>query len=677
MPAIGSLVIVPFGKRLRRGWVVGFAEEAPVDDVKPLAATLSEAPVLSAAQIALARWLSRRANVRIAYGLSVAAPGALLDRCLPRLRFAAGGMAALEAHGRATVMLRTRLKGGPIRLDRAWQSLPASLAQFLPEMERSGAVERLPPAAGEPVVASSGGQLGPLPLLPGRATRELCSAVFADVTKERGSVFVATTGCWPTAAVEHLVRHAMSEEKQALIMLPRAGIYSEQTRALAARFPGALVAAGQAGFDALAHHRPALTIGGRLTPFGPFDRLGLVLVFDEHDSAYAGAFPPFVHGREIALQAARFARATTVLFSPTPDPATLWRASRAGVRRFALGALEPVHVTMVDLRQELRAGREALLTAPLRRTLAETIAAGGQALLLLNRRGAAFMVICRRCGVPLQCRRCSVTLVYHAEDSTMRCHCCNDAQPRPAVCPHCRTATLHDLGTGVEKLEQDLQRSFPTARLARWDSDSVAGAAAGRALVRRFTERQLDVLVGTQPVALADGLPPVALAAAVASDVGLHQPDYRAAERSYELLSALRRRVVGGGQFILQTYHPAHWVFQALAADDPSLFYGEELRRRQELGYPPFQQLARLTYRATSLERCEAEARKVGAALVERLAEVAPGLSNAVLGPAPAPIERVNGVYRWQIYLRAPNVQPLLSVVPPHWTVEVDPEDLR
>jgi len=235
---------------------------------------------------------------------------------------------------------------------------------------------------------------------------------------------------------------------------------------------------------------------------------------------------------------------------------------------------------------------------------------------------------------------------------------------------------LDELGAGVQRLAQEVEQAFPKVRLARWDRDAAPGGR-GQALARRFASREFDVLVGTLPVALAEGLPPVRLATAVLADLGLHLPDYRAAERGYEQLSALRRRVVAGGQFILQTYHPSHWVLQALATDDPALFYGEELRRRQELGYPPFRQLARLTCRATSRQRCEAEVQRVRAALLQRLAEVAPEIPDALLGPAPAYIERVNGVYRWQLHLRAPNVQQLLNVVPPHWLVEVDPEELR
>jgi primosomal protein N' (replication factor Y) len=576
--------------------------------------------------------------------------------------------------------LLKRLQAGPVRLDRAWLLIPAVNCTLLLEAEAAGLLQRQAPTGaekqGENAVSSLAGSPTPAPPLPDRATRELCSAVFADVGKRRGGIFVATTAAWPAAAIEQLVNHTITMGQQALLLLPHPGRPDEAVRRLLARFPGALSLGGTAGLGAVVSRQPPLTIGGRWTPLAAFARLGLVLVIDEHDPAYAGLRAPFVHGREVALQAARFARATTVLFSPNPDPATLWRASRAGIRRFTLGSSEPVSVQVVDLRQELRTGRNTLLTDSLHRALAATVGAGEQAVLFLNRRGAASMLVCRTCGRTLQCARCSTALAYHADEALLRCHCCSAAEPRSDTCPRCKTPTLDELGAGVQRLALEVQRAFPTARLARWDSD-VAPGGAGRTLARRFASREFDVLVGTLPVALADGLPHVALAAAVLADLGLHLPDYRAAERGYEQLSALRRRVVAGGQLILQTYHPSHWVVQALATDDAALFYGEELRRRQELGYPPFRQLARLTCRATSRQRCEAEVQHVRAALLQRLAEAAPEIPDALLGPAPAYLERVDGVYRWQLHLRAPNVQQLLSVVPPHWLVEVDPEELR
>lgn len=679
----GCLVIVPYGRRLRRGWVLGFDDLAPVDVVKPLAAMLPEAPPLNAAQIALARWLSRRANVGIARGLALALPSAWLDAKMPRLHLVRGRTADLELHGQPGAALLARLKAAPLRLDRAWLLLPATAAALLPTLEADGVLERLPAMATPcPVIPADATPAAPLPPLPDRATREMCSAVFADVTKGRGGVFLVTAATWPLEAIEQVVRHTVSGGKQALVLVPRPGRPAERLHVLLARFPGAILLRGNGGLGAIAERRPPLVIGGRWATFAAFANLGLVLVLDEHDPTHAGDRPPFVHGRELALQVARFARATTVLCSPNPDPATLWRASRAGVRRFTLGAPTPVHIVTVDLRQELRAGRPALVSEPLEAALRATLTAGEQAVLFLNRRGAAAMLICRRCGLALSCPRCSTSLTYHAGQSdddggTMRCHCCNVVEPRPVTCPRCRTATLDALGVGVQRLVQEVQKVVPSARLARWDRDVARGAAAGRELVRRFVAREIDVLIGTQSVALTEELPPVALAAAALADLGLHLPDYRAAERSYEVLTALRRRVAAGGQLFLQTYLPSHWVLQSLAADDPALYYGEELRRRQELGYPPFAQLARLTYRATSRQRCEAEARAVRAALAERLVELAPGIPDALLGPAPAFVERIDGVYRWQLHLRVPNVQPFLSAVPPHWQVEVDPEELR
>lgn len=580
-------------------------------------------------------------------------------------------------------MLLRRLAAGPLRLDRAWLLVPSDSATLLPECVASGTVRcvsagaTVPPDDAPVITSPAPTPADMVPSLPDRASRELCSAVFADVTKGRGGVFVVTATSWPAAAIEQLVRHTMLAGKQSLMVLPRPSRRDGDIQALFGRFPDALFLNGTAGIGAVATRQPALTVGGRWTPLAAFANLGLVLVIDEHDAAFAGDYAPYLHGREIALQAARFARASTVLFSPNPDPATLWRASRAGVRRFSLGKRDPIHVRIVDLRQELRAGRPTLLSASLRQALASALVGGEQAVLYLNRRGAATMLICRRCGVTLQCNRCSTALANHVDEGLLRCHSCDATEPRPDVCPRCRTPTLDELGAGVQRLAREVQATFPEARLARWDRDAVPDAATGRALMRRFAGREIDMLVGTLPVALAEALPPVALAAAVLADLGLNLPDYRAAERSYERLSALRRRVVAGGQLIVQTYQPSHWVLQALAADDPALFYGEELRRRQELGYPPFRQLARLTYCATSRQRCQAEAQRLRRVLLDHLAGTGTHTSDSVLGPAPAYVERVKGMYRWHLHLRGPNVQPLLTVVPPHWIVELDPEDLR
>jgi primosomal protein N' (replication factor Y) len=187
----------------------------------------------------------------------------------------------------------------------------------------------------------------------------------------------------------------------------------------------------------------------------------------------------------------------------------------------------------------------------------------------------------------------------------------------------------------------------------------------------------MDVLVGTQLVALEEGMPPVAFAAAALADVGLLLPDYRAAERTYELLTALQRRVRQGGRLLIQTYQPSHWVMRALAQGDSEIYYREELRQRQRLGYPPFRQLVRLTVRGSSRLRCQQEAERLRQALSKRLAEVFPELTDAIVGPAPAYIECVGDVYRWQIHLRVPQALPVLDVVPPHWLVEIDPETVR
>ncbi|MCL4543255.1 MAG: primosomal protein N' [Chloroflexi bacterium] len=675
----GSLVMVPFGRHIRRGWVVAGAEESPVapDEMKPLLEVISPQPLLSARELQLTQWLSRRARVSWARAIEVAVPSGVLDSVLPVVRLRRGADAALRER-KLLGRLARRLERGEVRLDRAYALLTLDGVVALRALEAAGVVERHIPTPRTGLSGFAPARAGGAPLsVPDRQTRALCSTLFADMAQKRGSLFVVTAAGWPAAAIEQLIQHASKLERQVIVMVPRLPRQRSHIELLREQFGGVLVLDGASQWRTLAERQPLVTIGGRFAPLAPLAHVGLIIVLDEHDAAYGGERAPFVHGREVALAAARLTRASVVLCSPTPDPSTVWRARRAGVQRFHLGGEPEVAVAVVDLHQELQRGHSHVLTEPLQRELSAVLAAGEQALLFLNRRGFAAVLMCRRCGIAVQCAHCSVTLSYHADVEEVRCHLCNFAAPKPEVCPHCLLPSLDELGAGVQRLEAEVQRLFPRARLERWDRDSTVTARSEQGLLTRFRRREIDVLVGTQLVALDEALPPVALAAAALADVGLTLPDYRASERTYELLAALERRVKPGGKLLIQTFQPAHWVFRALAIGQSSVYYEEELRQRQHLRYPPFRQLVRLTCRASSRLHCQQEAEKVRERLVERIAEVAPDLTDAIVGPAPAYIERVNDVYRWQIHLRVTQPQPLLEVVPPHWTVEIDPETVR
>lgn len=344
----------------------------------------------------------------------------------------------------------------------------------------------------------------------------------------------------------------------------------------------------------------------------------------------------------------------------------------------AADGLPPVDV--VDMRAELRAGNSSIFSRSLAEALDDTLARGEQALLFLNRRGMATCVSCRDCGHVVCCQRCDVPLVYHRSDEMLACHRCNRRRPPPDVCPACGGYRIRYLGLGTQRVEQELQAAFPTARVVRWDHDTTTRRGAYDALWRSFLDGEADVMIGTQMIAKALEFPRVTLVGVVLADVGLFLPDFRAGERTFQLLSQMAGRGgrgTLGGRAIVQTYVPEHYAIEAAARHDYAGFYEREMAFRRVHGYPPIGRLVRLVYSTSKLERCMAETRRVQAILDAEISRQ--GIADIqVIGPAPCFAHRVRGRERWALLLRGDRFARLLDrlELPPGWTLDVDPISL-
>jgi primosomal protein N' (replication factor Y) len=335
--------------------------------------------------------------------------------------------------------------------------------------------------------------------------------------------------------------------------------------------------------------------------------------------------------------------------------------------------LPPVEV--VDLRQELRAGNVSLFSRRLHTALTETLERQEQAILFLNRRGTATYVFCRDCGEALQCARCEMPLTQHGAGDLV-CHHCGYRRGLPDKCPNCQSKRIKHFGTGTEKLEAAVRAEFPQAETLRWDQDMTRFKGAHELILQQFTNQQANVLIGTQMIAKGLDLPLVTLVGVISADVGLGLPDYRAAERTFQVLTQVAGRAgrgLLGGRVVLQTYNPEHYVIQAAARHDYHAFFARELAHRKELGYPPFRRMARLVYRHASAERAEAEAGAAFKQLQSRLSrEKLPATD--LVGPTPCFFEKIAGEYRWQIIVRSPDPAALLRGNPlKGWHVDVDP----
>jgi primosomal protein N' (replication factor Y) (superfamily II helicase) len=425
-----------------------------------------------------------------------------------------------------------------------------------------------------------------------------------------------------------------------------------------------------------------LVVGTRTALLAPLGDVGLIVVDEEHDAAYKSDRTPRFQARDVALELARLAGAAVVLGSATPSVETMGHARAGRYRRAVLplraAGREPV-VTAIDMRAELAAGNRGLLSDALAAALAglDTVH-GDRAILVLNRRGTASVVMCRDCGTVQACPDCDRPLVYHQAGTTLRCHHCGRAWPIATRCPACDSPRIRYLGGGTERVEREVRDRFPGLRIGRLDRDVVERKGAAERVLDAFAAGGIDVLVGTSLVTKGLDIAEVVLVGVVSADIALNLPDERASERTYQLLAQAVGRAGRGdrpGVALIQTYRPDHRAIRAVVEGDAAAFYDEELDLRERFGSPPFGRLVKLT--AGLPERDDAE--REATALADRLRAAARdrGLAVQVAGPAPAYIARRGDRWRFNVVLRGADPVALLDPVPgPPWSIDVDPETL-
>ena len=435
----------------------------------------------------------------------------------------------------------------------------------------------------------------------------------------------------------------------------------------------------------------SVVVATRSGVFAPVQNLGLIIVDEEHDQSYKQQETPRYHGRDVAVVRARDENAVIVLGSATPSLESRYNAERGKYTRLELPARieqRPMPaVTIIDMRREfLESRKQATFSRALLEAVTERLDNGEQTMLLLNRRGFSNIVACRACGERLQCVNCSVTLTYHRRDRRMLCHYCNYAIAVPDKCPQCTSEYLQFIGVGSERVEQELGAAFPRARIARLDRDTVSGKHDYETILAGFREQRFDILVGTQMIAKGHDIPNVTLVGIVNADVGLGLPDFRAAERTFQLLTQAAGRAGRGetpGIVLIQTINPDHYAIQCAAEQDYEKFYRKEIDFRRMLHYPPFGAMASIVVRSAN----EEDALTRSAALGRLLSPAPEGVR--VMGPAPAPVLRVKSEYRYQVLLKTSSRKRLSEMLadvrrfataekwgPANLAIDVDPMTL-
>ena len=672
----GMLVTVPFGPRTLDGFVVNLTDECRLEPekIKPVLRLSRQEPVVLPDLMALADWMHERYLCNLVDALRLMIPAEMRGGRVREktLRYAHLLLKPeeipefAEKNKRALKQLEIveRLQEGDIetpRLDSA----------ALKALEKKGAVAIITHEARRtPTALSDDARTVDPELMPGqaRAVQRLTAAL------ETGGRFLlhGVTGSGKTEVYIRLIREALRQGRTAIVLVPEIALTPQMVSWLHARFgadAAVLHSALSAGerFDEWRRIRSGearVVIGARSAIFAPLQNIGCIIVDEEHESSYQSDRRPRYDARQIAWRRAADHRAVLVLGSATPSIDTYMRAM-PGVRpenRLELIELrQRVHnrplpeVKLVDMRGEFERGNGSIFSGRLAEELQYCLDGGRQAMLFINRRGYSTFVSCRKCGYVVKCDQCDVSMTYHRAGDMLKCHYCGKTMAPPRTCPSCGSAYIKFFGAGTQKVQEEVTRLFPAARVGRMDIDTTQGKDAHQKILDAFRRGETNVLVGTQMIAKGLDFPNVTLVGVVAADMTLNLPDYRSVERTFQLITQVAGRAGRAdnpGRVVVQTYDPEHYGIACAAAQDYRAFYTRESANRRLALYPPFTVLARVVFSSKDAAKAERAARDAENALGQFLTQTGQAEDALQCRACEAPIGLLRGEFRWQLFVK-------------------------
>ncbi len=760
--SIGSRVLVPFGRKLLTGVLVGFHEIPPPGiKLKPIRDLLDGQPLIPHSLVETAMW---------AASYYFTAPGELLKSLFPagaqpsgeemlRLnaevqRLLSGGLRPTGLSAREDALLEALHREGPLSLAQlrdlpglkdAPASVPSLQARGLIDLEERRVAARvdvkqrlgiqaLPEPAGqilklterqqsllhllrqsheaEPLadlLGRAGLRIGvarsleskglvsihPIPVqrvpidLGGSPARKEVTltgaqaAVFECLREmmwkrsPRKCLLHGVTGSGKTEIYLRLIAEVLALRGTALFLVPEIGLTPLLSRIAVSHFPDkvALLHSGMSSgerfdqWNRIREGRAPVVVGTRSAVFAPVENLRLIVIDEEQDHSYKQDETPCYHAREVAWHRVRQSGGILLMGSATPSIETFYAAQEGkDISYFSLNerveARPLASVTIADMSLEFqRHGKAAVLAGAMIEELQTRMERKEQSIVLLNRRGYSRSLLCRSCGHSAQCTDCSISLTYHQDRNRLICHYCGEEQSVPSACTNCGGEYIYFVGVGTEQLEDILKKRFPAARLARLDRDSTRRRGSLRKTLIDFSEGKLDILVGTQMLAKGHDFPNVTFVGVVAADAGLQFPDFRSAERVFQLLTQVAGRAGRGstpGKVIIQSYYPDHYALRFSKKQDYAGFYAQEVEFRRLLGYPPFTSLVQILISEPDLTKALGKGQRIAQSL-KNVAESLPSIR--ILGPASAPMERLKGKYRIQVLIKSASRENALSAL--------------
>ncbi len=687
---VGSQVLVPFRSQKITAYVVALEKEEVIKNPREII-SLSEPPyTLLPEFIELSFWLSRRFFSRWIEAIRLCLPPAgsrlktkHVEYVIPRM--APEELRAISAQlknsaPRQFLLLEQMVLAGEEGLPWAeLRSKTGARRESLVSLQNKGCLsiekipyEKLPWQKAATLPKSKGGVS--FSVQQEKAWREIKQS-FSDSPKQ--FLLYGVTGSGKTELYLRAAAEVLKRNRTVLFLVPEIMLTPQITNYFNRRFTGQFallhsrltpterfkewkrIESGQARF----------VLGARSAVFAPLKNIGLIVMDEEHENTYKQDDAPRYHTRDVAKWRAVYHDALLLLGSATPSLESYWEVKKQKLKYLQLteriGGRPLPAVQLVDMRHEFKQKNRGIFSRLLLRAIEDTLSRGEQLILFLNRRGFASFQLCRECGWVMQCPHCAVSLTYHSSPEHLQCHYCGYKRAVPQFCPRCKSLYLRNFGLGTQRVEKVVKGLFPQVGVVRMDSDTAAQKGSYKKIWRSFQEKEALVLIGTQMVAKGLDFPDVTLVGVIAADITLHLPDFRAGERTFQLLSQVAGRAGRGdkaGRVIIQTYTPWHYGIQAAAVHDYLKFSREELKRRRTLFYPPFSEIILFNCSSPSAH----EAQKISEELKKRLAANLPLAGEGkeeLLGPSPAPLQRIEGRFRYHLLYKGLNLEKYSAII--------------
>jgi primosomal protein N' (replication factor Y) len=712
--AIGKRLRVPFGRGDKSiiGYCVGVSQQAPARAVKEVLAVLDEESLLTEPLLRLTRWMADYYLCGWGQVLNAVVPAGARDQAGTRRRTFVEAVPeeerttpAGELPPKQSAVMKVLLEARkPVEVRQLQKHAKTGSGPIKALLEK-GLIRRWVRRVERAVTSEEERALdGPIVL---NSDQERVWATLEPTLRDggfRAFLLHGVTGSGKTEIYLRAIEEVVRQGNEAIVLVPEISLTPQTVQRFSGRFGEVAVLHSHLGnADRGAHWRQVfqgkvqVVVGARSAVFAPTRKLGLIVIDEEHETSFKQDTTPRYHGRDVAVMRARLENVPILLGSATPSLESWHNAQRGQYtllnlpQRVLDRPLPPVD--LIDLRHEPpRRGRPSALSDPLVHAMQLALSKGGQVILLLNRRGFATHVHCPSCGHVETCRFCDLAMTYHKLKDTMLCHYCGYEQEPQQNCPQCGQSAVRYMGLGTEKLEVEIQERFPGYTTRRMDSDTMRRPGSHARTLNAFRRGEIHILLGTQMIAKGLDFPNVTLVGVVNADVALHIPDFRSAERTFQLLSQVAGRAgrgPRGGRVLVQTFTPEHPCILHAATHDYAAFVAGEMKHRQAHNYPPYQRLARIIIRSKD--------QKAGADFSERLAAIfQEGMKNLsaqgpievrLLGPAEAPVFRLKGHYRYHFQLQSPSPAALHKVLravlpganPPagvEFTLDVDPVNM-